>query len=43
MSSSRISSAGRPEIFSNQWISVAVKHFNDTPGSAAFSSRSTRG
>ncbi len=25
ISSSRISSADRPEIFSNQWISVAVK------------------
>ena len=41
ISSSRISSAGRPEIFSNQWISVAVKHFRLTFGSAAFSSRST--
>ncbi len=43
ISSSRISSAGRPEIFSNQCTSVAVKHLSDTPGSAAFSSRSTRG
>ena len=32
ISSSRISSAGSPEIFSNQWISVAVKHFSDTLG-----------
>ncbi len=29
--------------FSNQWISVAVKALRLTPGSAAFSSRSTRG
>ncbi len=43
ISSSRISSADRPLIFSNQWISVAVKAFSETFGSAAFSSRSERG
>ena len=32
ISSSRISSAGRPEIFSNHWISVAVKHLSLTSG-----------
>ena len=37
-----VGAAGR-EIFSNQWISVAVKHLSETSGSAAFSSRSTRG
>jgi hypothetical protein len=38
ISSSRISSALRPEIFSNQWISVAVKALIETPGSTALSS-----
>ena len=41
ISSSRISSAGRPLIFSNHCTSVAVKHLSLTFGSAAFSSRST--
>ncbi len=43
MSSSRISSADSPEISSNQWISVAVKAFNATPGSASFNAFSERG
>ncbi len=43
ISSSSISSADRPLIFSNQWISVAVKAFSATDGSAAFSSERTRG
>ncbi len=43
ISSSRISLADRPEIFSNQWISVAVKHFSATSGSAFFNSRRLRG
>ena len=43
ISSSRISPAGRPLIFSNHCTSVAVKHLSLTFGSAAFSSRSTLG
>ena len=43
ISSSRISSAGLPLIFSNHWISVAVKALSATSGSAALSSRSTFG
>ena len=39
MSSSRISSALRPEIFSNQCTSVAVNALMETFGSTAFSSR----
>ena len=38
MSSSSTSSADRPLIFSNQWISVAVNALSATFGSAAFSS-----
>lgn len=43
MSSSKISSAGRPLIFSNHWISVAVNAFSLTLGRADFSSRRTFG
>ena len=43
ISSSRISSAGSPEIVSKWWISVAVNAFRETSGSASFSSLSERG
>ena len=43
ISSSSTTSADRPLIFSNQWISVAVNALSATFGSAAFSSFSTRG
>ncbi len=43
ISSSRISEADIPEMVSKWWISVAVKAFSPTFGSAFFSSRSDRG